>query len=214
MRYLLIGTGASIILLVALVALNDVAHLLGYSGIGSTKVQSLQRTLPELWAAPDFTLTNQAGETVTRDDLLGQVWVADFFFTSCPGICPMLSANMQAMNADLADHPLRDELRLVSFTVDPERDTVEVLAEYSEAIGAPPSEWLFLTGDRQAIWDLSIDGFKLEIQDTPDDPVNPILHSGKVILVDRQGMIRGYYEGLLAEGMQELQADLELLLAQ
>ncbi|MBB6429414.1 SCO family protein [Algisphaera agarilytica] len=170
--------------------------------------------LPELWPAPDFTLTNQAGETVTRDDLLGQVWAADFFFTSCPGICPMLSANMQGLNADLADHPKRSDLRLVSFSLDPEHDTVEVLAEYSEAIEAPPSDWLFLTGQRQAIWDLSINGFKLEVQDTPDDPANPILHSGKVVLVDRQGMVRGYYDGLLPEGIKQLQADLELLLAE
>ncbi|MEM1447081.1 MAG: SCO family protein [Planctomycetota bacterium] len=168
--------------------------------------------LPEYWPAPDFTLTNQAGEMLTREDLLGKVWAADFFFTSCPGICPMLSANMQAMNADLADHPRRDQLRLVSFSLDPANDTTQVLAEYAEAIGVTPDDWLFFTGDRQALWDLSIEGFKLEVADTPDDPVNPILHSGKVILIDRQGMIRGFYEGLVPEGMAQLQADLRRLL--
>ena len=168
--------------------------------------------LPEYWPAPDFTLTNQAGETLTREDLLGKVWAADFCFTSCPGICPMLSANLQAMNADLADHPRRDQLRLVSFSLDPANDTTEVLAEYAEAIGVTPNDWLFFTGDRQALWDLSIEGFKLEVADTPDDPVNPILHSGKVILIDRQGMIRGFYEGLVPEGMAQLQADLRRLL--
>ena len=85
-------------------------------------------------------------------------------------------------------------------------------AEYAEAIGVTPEDWQFFTGDRQALWDLSIEGFKLEVADTPDDPVNPILHSGKVILIDREGMIRGFYEGLVPEGMAQLQADLRRLL--
>lgn len=201
--------------MVLLVALNDLVWFMGYKGFGGRSVSQVfpaNQPLPEFWPAPEFTLTNQAGESVTRDDLLGQVWAADFFFTSCPGICPMLSANMQAMNADLADHPDRDELRLVSYSLDPENDTVETLAEYAEAIEVTPADWLFLTGPRQSIWELSINGFKLEVQDTPGDPANPILHSGKVILVDRQGMVRGYYEGLAAEGMAQLQSDLRRLL--
>lgn len=199
MRKFFLSLGISLLVLVA-------------AGFAFALFNSPQDPLPEFWPAPDFTLTNQAGETVTNADLLGQVWAADFFFTSCPGICPMLSANMQAMNADLADHPNRDELRLVSFSLDPANDTIDVLAEYAEAIGVTPDEWQFFTGERQALWDLSIEGFKLEVADTPDDPANPILHSGKVILVDRQGMVRGYYEGLAAEGMAQLQADLRRLL--
>lgn len=199
MRKFFLSLGISLLILVA-------------AGFAFALFYSPQDPLPEFWPAPDFTLTNQAGESVTRDDLLGQVWAADFFFTSCPGICPMLSANMQAMNADLADHPDRDELRLVSYSLDPENDTVETLAKYAEAIEVTPADWLFLTGPRQSIWELSINGFKLEVQDTPGDPANPILHSGKVILVDRQGMVRGYYEGLAAEGMAQLQSDLRRLL--
>jgi len=211
MRKLLVSTGVSL-LLAALILAFVLPPIMSRAYENHRLNTTSSEPLPDFWPAPDFTLTNQAGDTVTHADLLGQVWAADFFFTRCPGICPMLSANMQAMNADLADHPRREQLRLVSFSLDPENDTVQTLAEYADAIDAPPSDWHFLTGPRQSIWELSIDGFKLEVQDTPDDPANPILHSGKIVLVDRQGMIRGYYEGLTPQGMAELQADLRQLL--
>ncbi len=208
MKQLSLAATAILLIILALVLYTRTTGMQSaFSGLNAA-----DEPLPEFWPAPDFTLTNQAGDTITNADLLGQVWAADFFFTRCPGICPMLSANMQAMNADLADHPRREQLRLVSFSLDPENDTVETLAEYADAIEAPPRDWLFLTGPRKSIWDLSIDGFKLEVQDTPDDPANPVLHSGKVVLVDRQGMIRGYYEGLVPEGMAQLQRDLRRLL--
>lgn len=210
MRRLLISLGVSLLGLV--VVLGVVLPWLGSMNHTPGVDAESAVPLPTLWPAPDFTLTDQAGDTVTRDDLKGQVWAADFFFTRCPGICPMLSANMQAMNAQLADHPKRDELRLVSFSLDPEHDTAEVLAEYAEAIDATPGEWLFLTGPQERIWELSEQGFKLGVADTPEDPANPISHTGKIVLVDRSGMIRGFYEGLRPEGMAELQRDLRRLL--
>ncbi|MEM1107753.1 MAG: SCO family protein [Planctomycetota bacterium] len=205
MRKLLISTGVSLLVLVLALAVV-------FPAINSSARSEPTEELPRLWDAPDFTLTNQTGETITADDLRGQVWAADFFFTSCPGICPMLSANMRGLNDALADHPRKSELQLVSFSLDPENDTVDVLAEYARAFEITTDEWQFLTGPRQAIWDLSIDGFKLEVQDTPDDLMNPILHSGKVVLVDREGVIRGFYDGLTPLGMAELQADIRRLL--
>ncbi|MEM8739011.1 MAG: SCO family protein [Planctomycetota bacterium] len=168
--------------------------------------------LPVYYDAPAFALTDQLGRAVTDDDLRGKVWVADFFFTSCPGICPVLSRNMQRLNRAIADHPRRDELRLVSFSLDPETDTPEVLAEYAEALGAAPDRWLFLTGEKQVLWNLSEDGFKLIVDDNFQDPLNPIAHSGKVVLIDRLGVVRGYYDGLTAEGIQAAQRDLLRLL--
>lgn len=206
MRKLLISTGVSLLVLVGVVLLVTTNRDAVWSA------ESALEPLPELWAAPEFALTDQAGNAVTRDDLKGKIWAADFFFTRCPGVCPMLSANLQAMNEQLADHPQRDALRLVSFSLDPDHDTPETLAEYAEAINATPSDWLFLTGPRESIWQLSEKGFKLGVEDTPDDLNNPISHTGKIVLIDRDGMIRGFYEGLRPQGMADLQRDLRRLL--
>lgn len=211
MRKFLISMGAT--LLLAVLGFAVILPLLSQAKQARFEAERrAEQTLPAYWRAPDFALTDQAGNTVTNADLKGEVWAADFFFTRCPGICPMLSANMRAMNADLADHPQRDQLRLVSFSLDPEHDTPEVLGAYAEAINATPADWLFLNGSRDAIWQVSEQGFKLAVSDTPDDPANPISHTGKVVLVDRVGMIRGFYEGLTPQGMADLQRDLRRLL--
>ena len=168
--------------------------------------------LDTLWPAPDFMLTNQAGEITTAEDLKGQVWAVDFFFMNCTAICPMLAEKMQWLSDEIADHPQRGDMRLVSISLDPDRDTPETLADYAEALGAVPSEWLFLTGPtRQEVWEVSEGGFKLAVEATPDDPTNPIAHTGQIALVDRQGMVRGFYNGLEAEGVQALKRDMLLL---
>ena len=159
--------------------------------------------------APSFTLTDQTGQPFGDDQLEGQVWLADFFFTSCPGICPMLSANLQELYAQLGEEPWGDRVRIVSFSLDPERDTAEVLAEYAEAVGADPARWAFVRGPREEVWQLSEQGFKLAVDATPDDAANPIAHSGKIVLVDAAGQIRGYYDGLSMQGINQLRADLE-----
>lgn len=167
------------------------------------------------WPAPDFLLSDQASQPTTLEDLRGRVWVADFFFTSCPGICPILAEKMRWLSDEIADHPERSAMRLVSFSLDPQRDTVEVLSDYAEAVGATPDRWLFLTGtDRRDTWELSNEGFKLAVADTPQDPVNPISHTGKMVLVDRRGDIRGYYDGLTAAGVKDLKRDLLRLVEQ
>ncbi|MEM6458346.1 MAG: SCO family protein [Planctomycetota bacterium] len=177
-------------------------------GLGASAGPPIER----FWPAPDFALTNQAGHTVTTDDLRGKVWAADFFFTQCPGICTMMFANMVEVRDAFLTHPDAEELSLVSFSLDPENDTVEVLAETAAAIDATPDQWQFFTGDRDAIWRLSEDGFKLGVAATPDDPVNPISHPGKIVLVDRDGVIRGFYDGLTREGVAALKRDLARLL--
>ncbi|MEM7624373.1 MAG: SCO family protein [Planctomycetota bacterium] len=165
--------------------------------------------LTELWPAPDFMLTDQAGELTTAEDLRGQVWAVDFFFMNCTAICPMLAEKMQWLSDELADHPQRREMRLVSISLDPDRDTPDVLADYAEALEAVPDEWLFLTGQtRQEVWKISSEGFRLAVTDTPDDPANPIAHTGKIALVDRDGQVRGYYDGLTPEGVKELKRDM------
>jgi cytochrome oxidase Cu insertion factor (SCO1/SenC/PrrC family) len=141
-------------------------------------------------SVPDFSLVESSGRTVTLRDLQGKVWVADFIFTSCAGMCPMMSGEMQKLAQTLPR-----EVSFVSFTVDPARDTPAVLAEYGKKFGADGRRWMFLTGKRQAIYDLSINGFKLGVDDQQGTEAEPITHSSRFVLVDRAGKIRGYYSG-------------------
>jgi cytochrome oxidase Cu insertion factor (SCO1/SenC/PrrC family) len=151
--------------------------------------------LPVLGSVPAFSLTERSEETVARSDLEGQVWVADFIFTQCAGPCPLLSSRMSDLQDALRDRP---DVRLVSFSVDPENDTPEVLSQYAKRFRADPDRWLFLTGDKTEIYQLVKNGFKLAVADssTPESPSPGIItHSTRIVLVDRKGRIRGYYHG-------------------
>lgn len=166
--------------------------------------------LPRLGTAPAFTLVSEQRKTVTRDDLSGKVWIADFIFTRCGGSCPILSARMAALAQRTADVP---GLRFVSFDVDPEHDTPEVLAAYGQKLGADPARWTFLHGERSVIRALIKDGFKLAIEDGVPDSVEPILHSTRFVLVDGEGTIRGYYDGMEQSPVDQLEKDARALAA-
>jgi protein SCO1/2 len=149
---------------------------------------------------PDFDLVERSNRKVTRQDLTGKVWVADFIFTTCGGICPVMTSNMKKLQDKLFA-----DIRLVSFTVDPTKDTPEVLTEYANRYGADKDRWLFLTGDPESIQKLSVGGFKLAMDPTGGTEVEPIVHSSRFVLIDREGFIRGYY------GTEEL-TDLDRLI--
>ncbi len=153
-------------------------------------------------ALPDFSFTERSGQELSRKDLLGRVWIADFIFTSCAGPCPLMSRHMQRLQTDLAD---LKSLRLVSFSVDPERDTPEVLRMYGERYDADPQRWLFLTGPMDRIYDLAIKGFKITVEAAREN--NQIIHDTRFILVDAAGMIRGYYDSTSAEDLQRLRQE-------
>ncbi|HEY0371362.1 MAG TPA: SCO family protein [Thermoanaerobaculia bacterium] len=145
--------------------------------------------LPKLFPVPATTLVNERGESVKLDALKGSVVVYNFIFTNCTGTCPIMTNNMRALTP-LVDK--RAPVRFVSITVDPTRDTPAALAQYAARVRNDP-RWTFLTGTRDAIVDLSVHGFKL----TAGDPMpggEPLLHSSKFAVVDKQGMIRGYYD--------------------
>ena len=166
--------------------------------------------LPRLGAAPDFSLVSEQGATVSKADWAGDVWIADFIFTRCGGSCPILSARMAALAGKTRDVP---RLRFVSFGVDPEHDTPDVLAEYGRKLGADPARWSFLHGPRPVVRSLIKDGFKLAVEDGPADSVEPILHSTRFVLVDGEGTIRGYYDGMEQAPVDVLERDARALAA-
>jgi len=166
--------------------------------------------LPRLGAAPAFTLVSESGTAVTTADYRGTVWIADFIFTRCGGSCPILSSRMLALSRKTADV---SAIRYVSIGVDPEYDTPEVLEAYARDLGADLSRWSFLHGERPVIRALIKDGFKLAIEDGPADSVEPILHSTRFVLVDGEGTIRGYYDGMDQPPVDALERDARALAA-
>jgi cytochrome oxidase Cu insertion factor (SCO1/SenC/PrrC family) len=121
-----------------------------------------EHDLPRLWEVPDFALIERSGQSVTRADLLGKVWIASVIFTRCVQECPLVSNHMAQLQATFAAVP---DVRLVSITVDPEYDTPEVLTRYAQSFAAQPQRWLFLTGDKATIYRLVREGFRLGLMD-------------------------------------------------
>jgi protein SCO1/2 len=166
-----------------------------------------QRVISSYGKAPNFQLLNQNGATFGSAQLNGKIWIADFIFTSCPGPCPIISTRMSELQKPLE----KTDVHLVSFTVDPAKDTPEVLRRYAEGLQAQPGRWDFLTGPQSAIYDLSRNGFKLAVSNGGDEAGVPV-HSTRLILVDRHGEIRGYYDATEADAMTKLLADTNHLL--
>jgi cytochrome oxidase Cu insertion factor (SCO1/SenC/PrrC family) len=167
--------------------------------------------LPVLGTIPAFSLTERHGTTVSADDLAGRVWVADFVFTRCPDICPVLSSRMAGLQEKLTEKSTEKQaggdapVRLVSISVDPVHDTPKALSAYAEHYRAGP-DWLFLTGSRDAVAALLRDGFRVAFSDE-GPATSPITHSDRFVLVDRQLRIRGYYHGNDPADLSRLVAD-------
>jgi protein SCO1/2 len=159
------------------------------------------------WPLPDFSLTERSGQPLRLADLAGKVWVADFFYTTCPGPCPMLSSRLSDVQKALGEEP---GARLVSISVDPEKDTPDVLKIYAERFKAS-ERWFFCTGPKDAIYSLARDGFKLPIADAPAEG-GMIAHSTRLVLVDQTGHVRGFYEGGTESSVGELVRDIRRLL--
>jgi protein SCO1 len=161
--------------------------------------------LPSLGAISDFTLTDQTGASFASAPMLkGHVWVADFMFTNCPGPCPRMSSQMHQVQTALAGQ----DVRLVSMTVDPDRDTPQELAKYAAYYSATPGVWYFLTGPRETLNHLGQDVFKLNAVDASLD------HSTRFTLVDRKSEIRGYYLTSEPDAITRVIADAKALLRQ
>ena len=153
---------------------------------------------------PDFSLTDQRGTPFALSDLQDKVWVADFIFTSCGTICPPMTIEM----ARLQDEFVAEDVHFVSFSVDPERDTPEVLTRYADYYGADNNRWSFLTGQKEAIYQLAHDAFNLAAGHRGSE----ILHSTRFVLVDQNQQLRGYYESRSPGSLQQLRKDIKTLL--
>jgi len=166
-----------------------------------------QNPLPTIKELPAFQLTERTGEEFGLAQLRGQYWIANFFYTTCPGPCAALSARMgEVQQATEA----MDDVRLVSISSDPEKDTPEVLHGYAETFKAGP-RWFFLTGKKDVIYELANKGFLLSLTEDPANTTEPITHATRLVLVDKAGVIRGYYDGMTSEGVGKLVADLRRL---
>lgn len=158
------------------------AVAMGYSMWQASLRRDVEQ-LPVIREVPEFSLTDQNGQTVTNADLRGKIWIADFIFTRCKGPCPLMTARMLEMQKALTKTP---EVKLVSVTVDPEFDTPEVLKAYAEANHADPERWKFLTGDKAVIEKLVTEGFMQHLTEENGEPV----HGTMFLIVDGNGMVR------------------------
>lgn len=163
--------------------------------------------LPRFGAVPEFSLIDQNGHPFALSDLRGKVWIADFIATRSSGPDPILSSRFAELDTNFKKS---EQLHLVSFTVDAQNDTREVLKDYARRFEAT-TRWHFLTGDKQTIDELATQGFQLAAQD-PANVSREQVRSTKFVLVDADGAIRGYYDGVSNEVVQRLLTDLGSLL--
>ena len=159
--------------------------------------------LPISGSVPDFEFTDSNGETISREDMEGKVWVADFIFTTCTMACPIMTGNMNLIHKSFKDD---NNVRIISISVYPEYDTPEVLKEYASRYNANTDRWHFLTGPEESVKNIIKTGFKI------GDYEDIIFHSEKFALVDVRGNIRGYYSGMETEDMSKLKKDIKRLL--
>lgn len=144
--------------------------------------------------APSFRLTERSGRTITDADLAGSVWVVNFFFSTCTGPCPLVTANMRRLQDELEG----TGVRLLSITVDPETDDAATLAAYADAFTADPERWWFATGPEEHVMEVAVQGFKQAVQRAELEAAvsgDALTHGTRLAVVDRHGRIRGYYEG-------------------
>ncbi len=154
----------------------------------------------------DFKLTNQNGKTITQDDYNDKIYVADFFFTTCQTICPIMTDHMVQIQEKIKDNP---EILLLSHTVTPEIDTVAQLKRYALEKGVDDSKWNLVTGSKIEIYDLARKSYMVA-KENPDDPYG-LVHTENFALVDKKRRVRGFYDGTLPEDIDRLLLDIEKL---
>jgi protein SCO1/2 len=166
--------------------------------------------LPVISYVHTFSFTNQDGKLITQKDVDGKVYVAEYFFTTCKGICPKMNRNMKDIANEFAAEP---DFRILSYTVDPQTDTVARMKHYADSLGADPGRWWFLTGRKDSLYALARGSYLL------DDPKNnttnideQFIHTQFLALVDKGGRVRKIYDSLKKDELAELEKDIKALL--
>jgi protein SCO1/2 len=157
---------------------------------------------------PSFRFLNQDSVFVSEKDVEGKVYVADFFFTTCPTICPKMKTQMLRIYERYKD---RDEVRIISHSIDPDFDTPNVLKDYAARLQVKAPKWNFLTGDKAAIYQLGQKSYMVSAQEDPNE-AGGFVHSGAFILVDKNRHVRGIYDGTVEAEVNHLLEDMEILL--
>lgn len=159
---------------------------------------------------PPFAFVSQNGDTITEKAVENKIYVTDFFFTTCPTICPVMKRQMLKVYNEVKGNP---EVMILSHSIDPQHDTPKVLSEYAKDLGISGNQWLFLTGDKERIYEI---GQKNYMSTAKEDTTvqGGYIHSGAFILVDKEKHVRGMYDGTTDEGTQKLLRDIKILLAE
>lgn len=195
-------------------AMHMPRHYLSDSVITTTK--NGKQISDTVWhQLPEFLLTNQLGQKVSWKDAHGKIVVVDFFFTHCPNICPALTLSMKRLqegitNSQRVGDKTPDFLHLISFSIDPERDSVERLKKWADRFQINPGQWWLLTGEKKAIYDMAIKEMKIGIVDGAGIDTS-FIHTDHLVLIDTNRYVRGYYHGLNDTSMTKLSEDIILL---
>jgi protein SCO1 len=183
----------------------------------STRMQDGKQIEDTFWhSVSPISLTNQLGATVSLDQLKGKVIVLDFFFTHCPSICPTLTHNMKQLQDALKVDESRKRadssfVQFLSFSVDPERDSAPALKKYGDRFGVNPDLWWLLTGPKKSIYDFALNELKLGLVDGEGVDSN-FIHTQKMTLLDKDHLVRGYYDGLDSASLSKLAKDIVFIM--
>ena len=161
--------------------------------------------------APEFSFQDRTGRMFSSSELKDKVWVVDFIFAHCAGSCPLLSQQMKRLQTQWKDN---QDLKLVSLTVDPDRDTVKALKNYADDLKADENQWFFLTGAKTDLYRVIREGFKVTAM--PNEEAVPgfdYIHSTRMMLVDGKGVVRGLYDGEQPEDLKKLDKDVKFLMS-
>lgn len=157
---------------------------------------------------PPFSFVDQNRETITEKNLDGKIYVADFFFTSCPSICPPMQRNMLTV---AKAYEGKKDFKLVSFTIDPRHDTIPVLKQYADKLGAKSDQWYFLLGKKEEVYQLAEKNYLVSVAENKDAP-GGYVHQGWLVLVDKKGRVRGAYDGTDEKQVKQLIVDVKVLM--
>lgn len=171
-------------------------------------LESNSKQLKSFHKIPEFSLTNQEGQQVSSKTFENKIYITDFFFTSCPGICPKMTVNMSVLQEQFKDDA---DVLLLSHSVTPKKDSVSVLKEYATAKGIISNKWHLVTGDRQQIYNLGRQAYFVEEDLGETKTVDDFLHTENFVLIDKNKHIRGIYNGLNKTAIQQLIADIKTL---